>query len=854
MMTTTRHILVRETAGISRCGEIVRLGVPCARGEFPAGQPVALSGPGGEQLPCQSRVLKQWPDGSSKWILLDFSATVGAGGSSEYSFLAAGDASAVAGTIRVQPGDEAWYVDTGKAAFTIDARTFRPFTAVMIDGVDVLRPSASSCLLSSGGAAQTAADIQEITLEEAGPLRAIVRLAGRFSEKARFFCRLHFLADSSAVKIEFTLHNPAAARHRGGLWDLGDEGSLLFRSLVFSFAANGVGGETCCIPAPGGTPLAVPGASPFSLYQESSGGENWRSPVHRNHEGRVPMQRRGFVTEVNGKETSSGLRATPLVWQGQGQTGISVAVPRFWQEFPAEIAVDEGILCFSPFPARFPGPHELQGGEQKSHGFWVDFATGRDGLVWTLAPLVVHAAPEVYRESGVIYDLPGNDDLVDRFVTTKDLLAKREVADEYGWRNFGEIPADHEAVFHKGQETFVSHYNNQYDFIAGLYRKFFATGDPGWRDLAADLARHVRDIDLYHTDGDREEYNHGLFWHTDHYIDAGLSTHRSFSREHLKNKDPRFCGGGPGAEHCYTSGLMYHYFQTGNEDFRQAVLDLAQWELSALMGPAAVLAALKRGLGYVSLWRSCRGEKRLFPRHPLTRGTGNAISACIDAFEAGGGRRFLDEAERLIRDTLHPEDDIVRRDLLNAEIAWSYTVLLVAVGKYLDKKVELGEQDAGFAHARASLLVYAGWMLENEYPYLEKPEILEYPNETWVAQDLRKSVIFCQAARYADSPRTRDAFLVKARFYYEYACGELSRFPSSCYARPLVLMLQNGWVGERLSAEVPEESYMDGHKPLGRPVPYLTLWSVLLRASSGIVQAFREINIKRELAWLKARL
>jgi hypothetical protein len=853
-MATPRHIFVRETAGLARCGEIVRLGVPCARGEFPAGQPMAVSDPGGQQLPCQSRVLKQWPDGSAKWILLDFPASVGAGGMSEYFLSVARDIPEIANPVRVQPGDDSWCVDTGRAAFSIDAHVFRPFTAVLIDGVDVLRPSACSCLLSSDGGTHTAAAIQEITLEETGPLRAVVRLAGRFAEKARFFCRLFFQAGSSAVKLEFTLHNPVAARHRGGLWDLGDEGSQLFRNLVFSFAGSDPGGETCCIPAPGVTPLDVPGSASFSLYQESSGGENWRSPVHRNREGRVPMERCGYVAEVDGGEVSAGLRATPMAWHGHGQTGMAVAVPHFWQEFPAEVAVRGGILCFSPFPARFPDPHELQGGEQKSHEFWVDFSTGREGLAWALAPLVAHAAPAVYRESGLFHDLPGDDDLVDRFVTARDLVAKRESADEYGWRNFGEIHADHESVFHKDQETFVSHYNNQYDFIAGLYRKFFVSGDPGWRELAADLSRHVRDIDLYHTEGDREEYNHGLFWHTDHYIDAGLSSHRSFSKEHLKKKGPRFCGGGPGAEHCYTTGLMLHYFQTGNGDFRQAVLDLAEWELTALSGPGTVLAVLKRGVGYLSLWRACRGEKRLFPRHPLTRGTGNAITACLDAFEVGGGCRFLEQAGRLIRDTLHPDDDIACRDLLNAETAWSYTVLLVAVGKFLDKKVELGELDAGFAHARASLLAYAGWMLDNEYPYLEKPEILEYPNETWTAQDLRKSVIFFQAARYADSPRARDVFLAKAKFFYEYAREELGLHPGSVYARPLALMLQNGWVGERLAEKLDKEAIGCGAAPSGRPIPFLSFGSVLSRVVAEVVQALGQTSCRRELAWLKARL
>jgi hypothetical protein len=620
------------------------------------------------------------------------------------------------------------------------------------------------------------------------------------------------------VRITFTIHNPAAASHGGGLWDLGDAGSLLFESLGFTLPGASAPAELHCLPAPGAAPLWAAGCARFSLSQTSSGGENWRSPVHRNREGAVALQGGGYRAALDGREICSGRRATPVLWQGGGEQGMALAVPLFWQEFPGEISCGEGALRFFPFPPGFPGRHELQGGEQKTKEFWVDFVTGKEGLSWALYPIAAQAAPELYRQSGIFADLPGEADLVDRFTSVSGLREKRETADEYGWRNFGEIYADHEAVYHRGPELFVSHYNNQYDCVSGLYRKAFATGDPGWRELAADLARHVRDIDLYHTDADREEYNHGLFWHTDHYVDAGLSSHRSFSREHLEHKAPHLCGGGPGAEHCYTTGLLLHHFQTGDPDFKDAVIDLARWALLSLSGPQTVLAALKRGVGSLQRWRSSRGERVLLPRYPLTRGTGNAITACLDAFEAGAGRPFLDRAEELIRGALHPGDDIAARNLLNPELAWSYTVLLAALVKFLDKKRELGELDGGFGYARNSLLAYAQWMLANEYPYLDKPEILEFPNETWAAQDLRKSVLLYQAAGYADSLGQQGSFLEKARFFYDASCAELRNRPGSAFCRPVALMLQNGWVAPRLE-DPPRRRAPPGAGPpvAGRP-------------------------------------
>lgn len=856
------EILIREPAGISRVNEYVRVAVPFAKGELLADTPLCLTGPAGESLPTQTKILKLWSDGSLKWLLVDAAVSIAAGSSLSCRLIPASEAFPVySPAIAITSGADTWQIDTGCGIFILDARTFRPFTAVLRQGVDLLGSSGSSCTLSVDRRDDLAPVIDAVELEDHGPLHAIIRLTGRFSlpevaTGVRFVCRLHFFAGSMAVKIEYTLHNPQSAAHPGGLWDLGDSGSLLFRelALIFPFASGSVTGCSC-VPETGLAALETAGN--LSIYQQSSGGEYWQSPNHRSRHGMAVLSGRGYVVEADGEQVATGLRATPLVrCAGAKGGGVAATLPNFWKEFPKEIAADASQLRIALFPARFPDGHELQGGEQKTTVVALDFAAGHDPLLWALATLQSIVPPEAYRKTGIFSDLPGDDDLIDQFASPAQILAKREVVDEYGWRNFGDLHADHEAVFHKGEQPFISHYNNQYDFSAGAWRKFFASGDPCWHDLAADMGHHLLDIDIYHTELDREEYNHGLFWHTDHYLDAGLSTHRSFSREQLQSKPAHLCGGGPGPEQCYTTGLMLHYFQTGNPDFKSAVIDLAEWVLKALNGSQTFLAALKRSLDYMRLWRENRGRQRLFPRYPLTRGTGNAITACLDAFEVSVDRRYIDQADLLIRETLHQDDDINARDLLNAEVAWSYTVLLAAVAKFLDKKAELAEFDAGFSHARASLLAYAEWMLQHEYPYLDKPEILEYPNETWAAQDLRKSVVLYSAARYAP-PEQRSAFLQKAALFFEYARTELLRHESSKLTRPLVLMLQNGWVGSRLSDEAADFPYQQQETDTScsrTPTTYLTLGTVLSRCLSDLISALRQTNLQHELAWLKARV
>src|SRR5207247_1076621 len=105
---------------------------------------------------------------------------------------------------------------------------------------------------------------------------------------------------------------------------------------------------------------------------------------------------------------------------------------------------------------------------------------------------------------------------------------------------------------------------------------FLRSGDPRWWDLASPLARHVIDIDIYHTKQDRAAYNGGLFWHTDHFKDAATSTHRTYSRLNRKPGD-RTYGGGPSSNHNYATGLLLYYHLTGDPTARDAVTELADW-------------------------------------------------------------------------------------------------------------------------------------------------------------------------------------------------------------------------------------------------------------------------------------
>src|SRR6185503_1589546 len=148
--------------------------------------------------------------------------------------------------------------------------------------------------------------------------------------------------------------------------------------------------------------------------------------------------------------------------------------------------------------------------------------------------------------------------------------------------------------------------------------------------------------------------------------------------------------------------------------------------------------------------------------HGPGRGAGNSINALLDAHRLTGEPRYLDKADALIARCAHPDDDPASIDPLDAENRWSYTVFLQALGKYLEYRGDRGLVDAKFEYARAVLLKYATWMAAHEQPYLDTPEKLEYPTETWAAQDIRKAAVFEFAARHTTDDASRECFMARA--------------------------------------------------------------------------------------------
>ncbi len=786
------RLTARPTSGVPRRGEPITVGVPLPRGRV---RDVAtLVAVAGQVLPTQTRALEHWSDGSVRWALLDTRVDLPPEGA---EILVRDDLPAPVPlhplVLRLSPRQAS--IASGPCRIDLDLDHGQPFTAVLEGARPVFDAPLTAVLLRDVEGHPMPVRYAAIEAEVTGPLRVVLRVdgaaTGPHGVRLNVSLRLSFLAGMPVMGVELCLHNPRAAAHPGGFWELGDAGSLLLRDAVVR-VTHSAPFHACRVSLEREAPLAEV-ALPFSVTQHSSGGERWDSAVHVNRAGQVSLGHRGYTARA-GTQDSHGLRANPVLIADGADGTLCVAAERFWEVFPKALdAQADGTLTVACLPAG-PDPHELQGGERCDYAFWFGWAA--DGvtdlpLEWRRAPASVLPGVQAVAVAELVPSLelarPGENVVYERLIGAAldgaDTFAvKRERIDEYGWRHFGDLYADHENGPDPGRRI-VSHYNNQYDAVYGLALQALRHDDHRWWVLARDLARHVSRIDIYWTSEDRAAYNGGLFWHTGHYTAAGRSTHRTYPR------DAGLDGGGPSNEHCYSHGLLLHYFLTGDPTSREAVLSLANWVMAMDDGrqarwPLPWLSAAPTGAASATATGDYHGPGR---------GAANTVLALLNAHRLTRDERYLAKADELVARVVHPGDDLEALALLDTERRWSYTVLLQALGRYLSTRVELERQDERWDYARAVLLHYARWMADHEYLCLEKPAHLEFPTETWAAQDVRKAEVFDLAAFHASTASERARFLAAAADFHRRSLEMLAAMSTCTRTRPVVLLLSFGF-------------------------------------------------------------
>lgn len=780
-----------------------QIGSPLPKGKYFATQTLHLVNEKQELINCRLSPLQLWPDQSIKWIICEgiFPESENA----EQALLISDEAT------HIEPKRLNWVIES-HSALTVKTK---------LGDVSVDLTKFYSLLLNKKVSATFKTELVDAQINltsvktnyevvydsQQKPLLCKIIQTANVVKDAQSIAKLSanyciYYADGN-VLTELSYHNTEAIIAQGGQWDLGNENSLYINSLAITF--NYEGKSQTLITSSDASAQAY---DFLQLTQHSSGGKNWQSENHKTRKNKVELKHKGAKGSIIlGDDTAELdiLRPEPFMQIELEQNVLNIQPNHFWQKYPSGIR-SSGKRTVVDFADEKSGCEvELQAGEIKSHtiGFCLGEACTQAQMKLTQSLSLqldnVQESRTLPFVNASLLQHPLQGMLCEDKNSGQKWLDKREALDEFGWRNYGDLFADHEAAHYKGKGIFVSHYNNQYDPLFGFLKLWLLTGKPQYKELADDLFDHIANIDIYHTTLDKPEYNKGMFWHTDHYVAAETASHRTYSQHQPSNVYVDHAGGGgPGSHHCYSTGLAFYYLLTGQQQAKNVTLGLAKWMHHIYEGDGTLLGLVIRAknanhlkipftnkllLGFgTGVIRNIFNNK-----YPLDRGTGNNVNVLLDCFEITQQQSYLRQVEYVILNTISASDDISKRDFNDIEETWFYTVFLQAVAKYLSLTSQhIASHDKVHA-VKAAFIHYATWMAENETYYLANKEVLEYPNDTWTGQDLRKIQILLCAYEITQNKN----MLEKANELIDYVYPSLLASDERDYTRIQALVMQN---------------------------------------------------------------
>ncbi|MFD3584311.1 Tat pathway signal sequence domain protein [Streptomyces sp. NPDC058683] len=346
------------------------VGVPWPMGAFQEDQTFALTDEDGKDVPVQSWPIAYWPDGSLKWTAHAVSSGSGT------LTLAAGDAVAPDQKVTVSTGGGTIDVSTGvisvkigKNGSTLVKSVTRGSTEIARNGRLVLirQPEIED---EDQGAVRTErfdGAIDAVTVEQDGPVRAVVRIDGKHRKGGRswlpFSIRLYFYAGADSFRMVHTItydgtQEPGRASGdfirglgvrfsvpmRDEAYDrhirIGGEGTGLLREAVqgvtglrrdpgAAVQAAQYAGEKLADPSTWDQRVTtrlqyIPHWGDYTLAQLSADGFTLRKRTKKGY---------GWIAAGGGR------RASGFGYVGGASGGFSFGLRDFWEKFPAQLDI-----------------------------------------------------------------------------------------------------------------------------------------------------------------------------------------------------------------------------------------------------------------------------------------------------------------------------------------------------------------------------------------------------------------------------------------------------------------------------------------------------------------------------------
>lgn len=304
-------------------------------------------------LPLQSWPLAWWPDGSIKWT--GFATVVPQGATGKF-LLSAGAGSSSSGAITVTKDGRTVTVDTGTIKCSIPLSGPNLIDSMLVEGKALVGAAQLVCILQQGpetdpedspGRERFVSNVQRVTVEQSGPVRAVVKIEGVHRgltsrrEWLPFTVRLYFYSGQSAVRLLHTIifdgdQEKDFIRGLGLQFGVPLRNEPRNRTVRFGSAEGGVWSEPL---QPGGGNTAQETGKQFNgnpVFDKNAIWNDFKLTQPNPH---------GFtITKRTNPQSTwlfsdSGKRASGVAFAGDLEGGLSVTVKDFWQSFPSALEI-----------------------------------------------------------------------------------------------------------------------------------------------------------------------------------------------------------------------------------------------------------------------------------------------------------------------------------------------------------------------------------------------------------------------------------------------------------------------------------------------------------------------------------
>lgn len=566
----------------------VTRGVPIPEGALRDVDGLGVSSPAGARVPAQFRVLGRWPDGSVKWVLVDFQADADPSGRAVYTLT--GEATGgtghlpappPAGTVRIEETYKDLHVDTGALSFKVSRRQFGLFHSVSLAHAPHGTPNRANPIPGQGGdawarisegasdgglkrrlygpgglcRASLAGDSYDVAVEEQGPLRTVIRLESALEADIP----MHHYAGYRPVRCITRIHAYA-----------GHAFVRILQTHVFTCNPREVEIEDLAlnVPAPcAGTGLGYA----FGLNGVEAGtldsDELLKIAQKKDDVVQISHGRPGCETTIAESETCEGWATL-----GDGKCGVGVACRNMAEEHPRAIeATGDGRVTLyarhDPDGARLSlaryseevSWHEGEGvyadgtGIAKTSEFFVQYFeedrrdkgenTQRDEAIEILRCALSQphvSVPPAWMarcEAAGGFAVPsfseaGDPEILqaaDRMLTGfADWLARNiQLGQWYGCLDYGDVLVDWD-----DEEEDWKHRgrwgwcNSEWDPRHAIWIQYLRTGDPRYFSLGEAMTRHSMDVDTCHWHPFRPYMAGGCYRHgVGHFSDESCASH-----------------------------------------------------------------------------------------------------------------------------------------------------------------------------------------------------------------------------------------------------------------------------------------------------------------------------------------